>query len=570
MNAERFLAYYDQIADTPDAIGRMRRFILDLAVRGKLVPQDRSDPAAVGFRRPTDPAAPFELPDNWKWIEIGEQLNLFNGMAFKPTDWMASGLKIVRIQNLNNLVATFNFCNPAIARATALIDDGSFLISWSGTPGTSFGAFIWCRGPAVLNQHIFRCDFKTKSFSAGFLRLAINGRLDEMIAKAHGGVGLQHITKGKLEALLIPLPPLAEQHHIVARVDELMGLCDRLEAAQANRETVRDRLAAASLNRLSASKIAVPTAGASPEPQVNHTSADHARLVFDALPALTARPDQIKALRQTILNLAVHGKLVPQDAKDVSAPELLDQIANKKADLLRSGFPNINEARTQMKKIAEQSVPGGLEILPPGWIWATLLQCSMLVIDCKNKTAPYSSSGIRLIRTTNVRDGRMNAIDQKYVNQDTYRAWSARCTPEPGDILITREAPMGEVCIIPAGEKICLGQRMMLVRLVPNTIDAEFMIYSLRDPKLMDRVQDKPIGATVQHLRVGGVETLLVPLPPLAEQHRIVAKLNVLMALCDKLEASLTAAADTRRRLLDALLAEVLAPDEDRLLEAAE
>ena len=80
----------------------------------------------------------------------------------------------------------------------------------------------------------------------------------------------------------------------------------------------------------------------------------------------------------------------------------------------------------------------------------------------------------------------------------------------------------------------------------------------------------KPIGATVQHLRVGGVETLLVPLPPLAEQHRIVAKVDALMALCDRLEASLTAAAATRRRLLDALLAEALTPTDERELEAAE
>lgn len=162
----------------------------------------------------------------------------------------------------------------------------------------------------------------------------------------------------------------------------------------------------------------------------------------------------------------------------------------------------------------------------------------------------------------------MNQNDQKYVDQKTYEAWSARCTPEPGDILITREAPMGEVCLIPVNERICLGQRMMLARLVPDTIDGDFMIYSLRDPKLMDRVQDKPLGATVQHLRVGGVETLLVPLPPLAEQHRIVAKVNALMALCDALEQSLTAATTARTRLLEATLAEALAPASLRAMDA--
>src|SRR5262249_39792932 len=139
-------------------------------------------------------------------------------------------------------------------------------------------------------------------------------------------------------------------------------------------------------------------------------------------------------------------------------------------------------------------------------------QCSAFVVDCHNKTAPYSEEGIILLRTTNIRNGKLNLIGSKFVSEQTYARWSARCPPEPGDILITREAPMGEVCIIPEGMKVCLGQRMMLVRLVPGTIDPDFLLYSLRDPRLMDRVQDKPVGATVQHLRVGGVESLLIPL----------------------------------------------------------
>ena len=123
---------------------------------------------------------------------------------------------------------------------------------------------------------------------------------------------------------------------------------------------------------------------------------------------------------------------------------------------------------------------------------------------------------------------------------------------------------MGEVCIIPEDERICRRQRMMLARLVPKTIDVRFMLYSLRDPDLMERVQDKPLGMTVQHLRVGGVETLLVPLPPLAEQHRIVAKVNELLALCGQLETALTTADATRARLLEALLHEALGTAEER------
>jgi restriction endonuclease S subunit len=187
-------------------------------------------------------APEYDLPSSWLWARIGDHLELINGMAFKPTDWLQTGIKIVRIQNLNRLDAPFNYCDPKSVRDRFRIDDGAFLISWSGTPGTSFGAFIWDRGPAVLNQHIFRCDFRLRAFNAKYLRIAVNGRLDEMIAKAHGGVGLQHITKGKLEALLIALPPYAEQHRIVAKVDELMALCDRIEASLTATSATRRRL----------------------------------------------------------------------------------------------------------------------------------------------------------------------------------------------------------------------------------------------------------------------------------------------------------------------------------------
>ena len=126
--------------------------------------------------------------------------------------------------------------------------------------------------------------------------------------------------RSRLTRFAVPLPPLAEQHRIVAKVDELMGLCDRLEAARASREATRDRLAAASLARLNA-----------PDPE---TFQADARFALDALPALTTRPDQIKHLRQTILNLAVRGKLVPQDPNDEPASELLKRIAKEKARLV--------------------------------------------------------------------------------------------------------------------------------------------------------------------------------------------------------------------------------------------
>ena len=156
MNAERLLTHYETIADAPDAIPQLRHFVLELAVRGKLVPQDPRDESAIFAyldERVNKGAAsvepPYPLPRAWRWVRIGDQLTLLNGMVFKPTDWRASGIPIVRIQNLNNSDARFNYCDVSAARENALINNGSFLISWSGTPGTSFGAFIWNRGRAA-------------------------------------------------------------------------------------------------------------------------------------------------------------------------------------------------------------------------------------------------------------------------------------------------------------------------------------------------------------------------------------------------------------------------------------
>jgi type I restriction enzyme S subunit len=413
----------------------------------------------------------------------------------------------------------------------------------------------WQGKDGLLNQRVLRINEWRCGVDPEFIRIPLQFVLD----KLHGETSLttvKHLSAKQVNGIEIPLPPIPEQHRIVSKVNELTTLCDQLQTERTQRELLREKFTTASLARLDA-----------PNPE---TFREDIRFALNALPLLTVRTDQIRQVRQTIINLAVRGRLVPQETADEPASRLLERIKKKRESLLKSDYPNPDEARTQIKKQAEQTIPDHLETLPVGWSWATLMQCSALVVDCKNKTAPYASEGIRLIRTTNVRDGKLNFTDQKYVDHKTYKVWSARCRPESGDVLITREAPMGEVCLIPAGEQICLGQRMMLARLVPDTIDPDFMIYSLRDAKLMDRVQDKPIGATVQHLRVGGVETLLVPVPPIAEQHRIVAKVDGLMALCDRLEVSLAAADNTRSRLLDALLAEALARVEERELEAAE
>ena len=151
-------------------------------------------------------------------VKIKDACDLINGKAFNPEDWSDTGLPIVRIQNLNNDQAPFNFFNGEI-KEQYLIDTGELLFSWSGTPGTSFGAFFWNRGKAVLNQHIFRVKPKIV-FNLSFLQFALNGRIDYIISKAHGGVGLQHITKKELDEVELLLPAHDHQSEFAAFVEQ--------------------------------------------------------------------------------------------------------------------------------------------------------------------------------------------------------------------------------------------------------------------------------------------------------------------------------------------------------------
>lgn len=165
------------------------------------------------------------LPHGWTLAPIGVLCSLENGRAFKPTEWTTAGIPIVRIQNLNNPNAPFNYFDQEYSERYHL-RGGELLFAWSGTPGTSFGAHVWRGGEAVLNQHIFRVDFDEKSLDKRFFRFTINQKLEELINVAHGGVGLRHVTKGTFERTEVTLPPLNEQKRIADKLDQLLAAVD--------------------------------------------------------------------------------------------------------------------------------------------------------------------------------------------------------------------------------------------------------------------------------------------------------------------------------------------------------
>jgi type I restriction enzyme S subunit len=191
------------------------------------------------------------LPPGWLAVPIGRLCSLNNGRAFKPTEWSKKGLPIVRIQNLNDPEAKFNHYSGEFGDRYHL-KGGELLFAWSGTPGTSFGAHVWRGKEALLNQHIFRVDFDEKVIEKRFFRDAINHKLHELIGKAHGGVGLRHVTKGNFEQTEITVPPRAEQTRIADRLESLLakvrGCRERLERVPPNLKRFRDAVLEAAVS----------------------------------------------------------------------------------------------------------------------------------------------------------------------------------------------------------------------------------------------------------------------------------------------------------------------------------
>jgi type I restriction enzyme S subunit len=506
VNLETFFERFDLFADAANAVQRMRELILFLAVQGKLTEQsDREDIESQieCLRRQAkrngtslhefSGDVPFQVPGNWKWSLLGETMDMVNGRAFKPSEWTNTGTPIIRIQNLNKDSAAFNFYQGEVDKKVH-VNPGDLLISWSGTPGTSFGAFIWDRGFAYLNQHIFRCELVEGVYDIAFLRLAINSRLDEMIAQAQGGVGLRHITKGKLEQIQLPLPPLAEQKRIVAKVDELMALCDALEAQQKEREAKRSALA----------KAALAAFAEAPSPT-------NLELLFH--PSYAIDPAD---LRKSILTLAVQGKLVEQEGGDENGGEI------------------------------------------PGWGSSRYGEITEFITSGSRGWKDfYSDSGSIFVRTQNINTDRLVLDDVAYVKL-LAKTEGMRTQIHPGDILITiTGANVTKAALVDQDlPEAYVSQHIALTRPIDSRMSPWLHLCFLSPGSARGQLErlaygDKP------GLNLTNIRDLDIPLPPLAEQKRIVAKVDELMKLVDRLEAQEKDAREKGAQLLEAMVAEL-------------
>ena len=573
MNAQRLLAHYERIADAPDAIARLRRFVVDLAVRGKLVPQDPNDESAsellkriagektrlvkAGEIRKPPPLKPisdveelYALPRTWAWVRVGDIFDYDAGTKRNPKElskerWL---LELEDIEkDTSRIVERLRVSDRDSQSTKSEFEIGDILygklrpylnkVVVADEPGYSTTEIVAIRPFLKLCPEYCALAFRRPDFVAYVERL---GR----------GTKMPRLRTPDAIVARFPLPPLSEQRRIVSKVGELMSLCDRLEAARVQREATRDRLTAVSLARLNAPN--------------SDTLRANAHFALDALPALTTCPDQIKRLRQTILDLAVHGRLAPQEPKDEPASELLERIAKEKARLVQE--KKIRRKDPQ-KPVRPEDEPFSI---PDGWSWYRLGNLFNLVTDGAHYTPRYIVTGVPFLSVKDVSSGRISFDNVKYISEEQHAELCQRCNPETGDILLTKVGTTGIAVPIDTKRQFSIFVSLALLKFSKKNLSQKYLCHLINSPFVRQQSAENTQGIGNQNLVLRLINDFALPIPPIAEQHRIVAKVDALMALCDQLEASLAASADTRRRLLDVLLAEALAPDEDRKMAAAE
>jgi type I restriction enzyme S subunit len=362
-----------------------------------------------------------------------------------------------------------------------------------------------------------------------------------------GTAGQKRVPRGYFAESPFPLPPLAEQHRIVAKVEELMALCDELEAAQQKRELRRDRVVAATLHALNHGGSA--NGGA-------QSFKESARFYFNHLPRLTTRPGHIKQLRQTILALAIRGRLATQQSNDEFINDLLIRVNGERKAAISSGrTKEWTGAKTDEDGEAPHDVPAG-------WRWTSLGQ--LIVFGPQNGVSPKESKDPKSPKALTLTATTSGRFDSQYFKHiDLGEEQCEKYWLQPGDVLFqrgnTREYVGTAAVYDGPGASFVFPDLMIRVRFA-SALDLQFIHLQLQSPQLRSYFAANATGASSTMPKINQETLLNTPLaiPPIEEQRRIVLMVNELMALCDKLETYVNDAASTGRILLDATLHEAL------------
>ncbi|QXH47616.1 restriction endonuclease subunit S [Pseudomonas xanthosomatis] len=560
------------LAGAPNGIKKLRELILELAVRGKLVPQDPSDePASELLKRIAEEKArlvlegkvkkqktlaefgeeaePFELPAGWRWGTLAQVafVNPRNAAAdslevsFVPMTFIGTRFDDQHAQEprvwgeVKQGFTHFAEGDIGVAKITPCFENSKACV---------FSKLVNGLGAGTTELHIVRPVGGTLDprFVLAYLKSPQFLLVGE--TKMTGTAGQKRLPKDFVETNPFPLPPLPEQHRIVAKVDELMALCDRLEARQGDAESAHAQMVQALLNSLTHARDAEDFA------QSWQRLSEHFHTLFTT-------ESSIDALKKTLLQLAVMGKLVPQDPSDEPACKLLGRISTGKAELVRAG---ILKAPKPLPSIKQDEIP---YTLPLTWQWVRLGEISQFINGDRGKNYPnrteYVLEGIPWINTGHIEpDGTLSQDSMHFITRDKFESLNSGKIRVGDLVYCLRGATFGKTAIVDPFSEGAIASSLMIIRPF-EPCSNRYMYRYLISQIGRDQIFRFDNGSAQPNLSANSVRLYVYPLPPLAEQHRIVTKLDQLMALCDQLKASLNQARQMHEHLASALIEQAVA-----------
>ena len=547
--------HFDTAFAAPDGIKKLRKLILTLAMQGKLVEQDPTDqPAselvkeieyekqrlakADGVRIPkplpqiTEQEMTHEIPESWVWVRFGGIAQHNSGKTLdkgrntgRPRDYITTSNLYWGRFELDN-VRQMLIRDDELEKCTAKKDD--LLICEGGEAGR---AAVWHFDTEVCFQnHVHRARFY-KSIDPYFAqrffeKLNATGEIDQY----RKGVGISNMSSKALASIAFPLPPISEQHRIVARIDQLMARCDALEALRKEREEKRQAVHAAAIQQL----LSAPKG----------LAWDFIQQHFGELYSVKAN---VAELRKAILQLAVMGRLVPQDPKAPPAGELLKEIDAEKQRLVKAGKI---KAPKPLPPIKPEEMPYEL---PKGWEWVRLGEIGVW----KSGSTPsrtnsnYYGGNIPWVKSGEVKQGRITQTEET-ITEQALNECSLSLNPKGSVLVAMYGANIGEVGILEidatTNQAICACQTF-------TSFDERYLLNLISS--LKPYFISQGAGAAQPNISREKIIATPFPLPPIAEQHRIVARIDQLMDLCDALEQKISDATDKQTELLRAVMAQV-------------
>jgi type I restriction enzyme S subunit len=556
------------LASAPEGIKKLRGLILELAVRGKLVPQDPNDePASELLKRIAEEKAQlvaegkirgskpqpsvgeddisFVLPNGWAVERLGVTSHLIT-KGVTPTTlghaYTSSGINFVKVENIESRrilkSAISQFISPETDElmSRSRLEAGDVLFSIAGTIGKT--CLIQKEDlPANTNQALAIIRGTSTVFLQDFLLSQLDSFVSEKTKQRARGGAMPNVSLGDLSELVLVIPPITEQRRIVAKVDELMALCDQLEAQQDDASAAHAQLVQTLLDSLIQAKDA------------DDFAANWQRLSahFDVLFTTEA---SIDALKQTILQLAVMGKLVPQDPNDEPASGLLKRISGVKERLVAEG--RISKQKT-LPAVSEEERSCDL---PKTWAWCRL-QDAFDVRDGTHDTPKYQRSGFPLVTSKNLYTGRLDFSDVKLISEEDHRKISVRSKVDRGDVLFAMIGSIGNPVIVDTDISFSIKNVALVKQYSPGLMSERYLLQYLLVAAA--DMREKASGAVQSFVSLGSIRLCPFAVPPLSEQHRIVAKVDELMAFCDQIKTQLSTAHQLHEKLAGALVEQAVA-----------